>query len=166
MSMSKRVHIYTEEDVAAHKTASSCWISRNGKVYDVSSFLPDHPGGEDYILKYAGQDVVNVMKNEDEHDHSDSAYDMMEEYVIGRLGSDANIVSDGMYSAATLPLYFKIFTSIAQTGRHQTIFIPKILILLKTSRRISSLISESHCSARYGRRTSGACLQHHSIVEH
>jgi 4-hydroxysphinganine ceramide fatty acyl 2-hydroxylase len=108
MSMSKRIHIYTAEDVAAHKTAASCWISRNGKVYDVSKFLPDHPGGEDYILKYAGQDVVDIMKNPDEHDHSDSAYDMMEEYVIGRLGCDANIVNEGKHSAATLVLYYNV----------------------------------------------------------
>ena len=30
--MSKRVRIYTQEDLAAHSTAESCWISHNGKV--------------------------------------------------------------------------------------------------------------------------------------
>ena len=93
--MSKRFIIYTEEDVAAHKTASSCWVSRQGKVYDVTSFLNDHPGGDDYILKYAGRDIDKVMKDKSEHDHSDSAYDMLEEYVIGRLGTGATTVSDG-----------------------------------------------------------------------
>ena len=34
------------------------------------------------------------MKDPEEHDHSDSAYDMMEEYIIGRLGNDANIVDE------------------------------------------------------------------------
>ncbi|KAG6899338.1 hypothetical protein C0993_011126 [Termitomyces sp. T159_Od127] len=92
--MSKRFIIYTAEDVASHKTASSCWVSRRGKVYDVTSFLHDHPGGDDYILNYAGQDIDGVMRDGDEHDHSDSAYEMLEEYMIGRLGTGATTVSD------------------------------------------------------------------------
>lgn len=35
------------------------------------------------------------MKDKLEHLHSDSAYEMLEEYMIGRLGTDANIVSEG-----------------------------------------------------------------------
>ena len=52
--MSKRVRIYTDEDLAVHSTAASCWVTRNGKVYDVTSFLPDHPGGDDLILNMPG----------------------------------------------------------------------------------------------------------------
>lgn len=93
--MSKRIRIYTADDVAIHKTSSDCWVSRGGKVYDVSAFLPDHPGGDDLILKYAGQCVETVMKDSEEHDHSDSAYEMLEEYVVGRLGSNDSIVREG-----------------------------------------------------------------------
>ena len=71
--MSKRVRIFTAEDVAVHNTRSSCWVSRNGKVYDVSPFLADHPGGDDLILNYAGKDVGEVMADRDEHEHSESA---------------------------------------------------------------------------------------------
>ncbi|CCO29530.1 hypothetical protein BN14_03544 [Rhizoctonia solani AG-1 IB] len=34
------------------------------------------------------------MADKSEHEHSDSAYEMLNEYVIGRLGSDAVVVSD------------------------------------------------------------------------
>ncbi|EGN92522.1 hypothetical protein SERLA73DRAFT_147106 [Serpula lacrymans var. lacrymans S7.3] len=94
MSTSKRVRIYTLEDVESHKSSETCWITLRGKVYNVTGFLPDHPGGEDLILKHAGSDVEKVMKNPNEHDHSDSAYDMLEEYVIGRVGSETTVVSD------------------------------------------------------------------------
>jgi 4-hydroxysphinganine ceramide fatty acyl 2-hydroxylase len=94
MSTNKRVKIYTTEDVESHKSSSNCWVTRRGKVYDVSAFLPDHPGGDDFILKFAGQDIEKVMKSPEEHDHSDSAYEMMEEYIIGRLGNSANIVDE------------------------------------------------------------------------
>lgn len=92
---SRTVRIFTREDLVDHSNTSSCWISRNGKVYDVTSFLQDHPGGDDLILNYAGKDVGEIMKNPDEHDHSDSAYEMLEEYCIGRLGTDALIVDEG-----------------------------------------------------------------------
>ncbi|KZP15956.1 oxidoreductase, partial [Athelia psychrophila] len=94
MSISKRIRIYTAEDVASHTTASSCWVSRGGKVFDVSAFLNDHPGGDDLILKYAGQNIEDAMHDKDEHVHSDSAYDMLEEYAIGRLGCEATIVDE------------------------------------------------------------------------
>jgi 4-hydroxysphinganine ceramide fatty acyl 2-hydroxylase len=96
--MSKqRVRIYTAEDVAAHKTQSNCWLSHRGKVYNVSKFVNDHPGGDDIILKYAGKDVSGVMagKEGESHEHSDSAYDMLDEYQIGRLGTEESIVRDG-----------------------------------------------------------------------
>ncbi|KAF9041278.1 oxidoreductase [Panaeolus papilionaceus] len=92
--MSKRVRIYTAEDVATHTKTSSCWVSRGTKVYDVSSFLSDHPGGDDLILQYAGKDIDKVMHDKDEHDHSDSAYAMLEEYLIGRLGTGESVVRD------------------------------------------------------------------------
>lgn len=93
--MSKRIRIFTAEDVATHKSTTSCWITRHGKVYDVTPFVHDHPGGDDLLLKYAGQDVEEVMKDRIEHEHSESAYDMLEEYTIGRIGNEESTVSDG-----------------------------------------------------------------------
>jgi hypothetical protein len=52
----------------------------------------DHPGGEEFILKHAGKDVEDAMK--EEHSHSESAYDMLDEFLIGRLGAGENVVSD------------------------------------------------------------------------
>ncbi|PCH44872.1 fatty acid-2 hydroxylase [Wolfiporia cocos MD-104 SS10] len=101
--MSKRIRIFTREDVAAHSSGSGCWVTRNGKVYDVTNFLPDHPGGDDLILKYAGRDVEDIMKDPLEHDHSDSAYDMLEECVIGRLGTSETIVSEDWDEASFEP---------------------------------------------------------------
>jgi 4-hydroxysphinganine ceramide fatty acyl 2-hydroxylase len=104
--LTKRVKIYTSLDVATHASSTDCWVSRNGKVYDVTPFLADHPGGDDLILRYAGKDLGDIMADKSEHEHSDSAYEMLNEYVIGRLGSDAVVVSDG-----TLPHIFTSGTS-------------------------------------------------------
>lgn len=92
--MSKRIRIFTASDVLRHNSESSCWITYRGKVLDVTNFLADHPGGEEFILKYAGRDVENAMKDADEHAHSESAYDMLDEFRIGRLGAEESVVSD------------------------------------------------------------------------
>ncbi|KAH8737036.1 FMN-dependent dehydrogenase-domain-containing protein [Ilyonectria robusta] len=44
--------------VAKHNTADSCWVVLYGKVYDVTDFLPEHPGGKKIILKLAGKDAT------------------------------------------------------------------------------------------------------------
>jgi cytochrome b involved in lipid metabolism len=95
MSVSKRVRMYTAEDVQQHATAQSCWVSHAGKVYDVTGFLSDHPGGDDLVLDYAGKDVGAIMKDSVSHDHSESAYDMFEEFCIGRIGEGEQIVDEG-----------------------------------------------------------------------
>ena len=41
-----------------HNTKDDCWVIIDGKVLDVTGFLPDHPGGEKAILLYAGRDAT------------------------------------------------------------------------------------------------------------
>ncbi|KAG2043909.1 glyoxylate dehydrogenase [Suillus americanus] len=52
--------LISTQTVAEHATASSCWIIVHGKVYDVTDFLPEHPGGSKIILKYAGADATEA----------------------------------------------------------------------------------------------------------
>lgn len=47
---------YTTADVAAHNSKSSCWSIINGNVYDLTSWIPKHPGGENAILQLCGTD--------------------------------------------------------------------------------------------------------------
>ncbi|KAK2821838.1 hypothetical protein FQN49_007624 [Arthroderma sp. PD_2] len=48
----------TGADIAKHSSAESCWVVVHGKAYDVTDFLPEHPGGQKIILKYAGKDAT------------------------------------------------------------------------------------------------------------
>lgn len=46
------------EEVAKHNNKDSCHVIVHGNIYDVTEFLPDHPGGSGIILKYAGKDAT------------------------------------------------------------------------------------------------------------
>jgi len=49
---------FTAADVAKHNKKDDIWVIVNGQVLDVTSFLPDHPGGEKAIILYAGRDAT------------------------------------------------------------------------------------------------------------
>ncbi len=48
-------------DVQSRNSEESCYVTIGTKVYDVTSFLDDHPGGGDLILDYGGKDVTKIM---------------------------------------------------------------------------------------------------------
>ncbi|KFY94654.1 hypothetical protein V498_03796 [Pseudogymnoascus sp. VKM F-4517 (FW-2822)] len=50
--------VFDAAEVAKHNTSESCWVILYGDVYDVTEFLPEHPGGSKIILKLAGRDAT------------------------------------------------------------------------------------------------------------
>ncbi|KAJ3145748.1 fatty acid alpha-hydroxylase [Geranomyces michiganensis] len=96
--------VLTRAQVAQHYTAKSVWVIVRNKVYDVSEFMFDHPGGEDLLLQYGGQDVTVAMQDELEHLHSDSAYDMLDDYCVGVLApnDDRKDSSSSIHSSSSL----------------------------------------------------------------
>lgn len=47
---------YTLVEVAAHATRSNCWTAINGGVYNVTSWITQHPGGAEAIIGLCGKD--------------------------------------------------------------------------------------------------------------
>lgn len=47
-------NVYSVADIKAHTSDKSCWLVVHGKVYDVTDFLEEHPGGYDIILSSTG----------------------------------------------------------------------------------------------------------------
>ncbi|KAF2003113.1 L-lactate dehydrogenase [Amniculicola lignicola CBS 123094] len=50
--------VFDYAEVAKHNTAESCWVVLYGNVYDVTNFIPEHPGGSKVILQLAGTDAT------------------------------------------------------------------------------------------------------------
>ncbi|KAI1003366.1 Ceramide very long chain fatty acid hydroxylase [Podosphaera aphanis] len=74
---------YTNSQIQS--STSKCYVVMDRKVYDVTSFLDSHPGGGNLILKYAGRDISEILKDQDSHKHSDAAYEVLEESIVGIL---------------------------------------------------------------------------------
>jgi 4-hydroxysphinganine ceramide fatty acyl 2-hydroxylase len=75
-------------EVRKHNNEKSCYVTIGTKVYDVTDFLEGHPGGPEFILEYAGKDVEAILKDEISHTHSDSAYEILEESLVGFMATE------------------------------------------------------------------------------
>ena len=53
---------YTMADVRANSTKSKCWTVIDKKVYDLTNWIPAHPGREAPILFLCGKDGTNSFK--------------------------------------------------------------------------------------------------------
>lgn len=73
------VKTYEWEEIEKHDSEKSCWFVHDGKVYDATSFLIDHPGGGDSILLVGGQDATVEFDSV----HSEDAKRQLKDYYIG-----------------------------------------------------------------------------------
>lgn len=53
------------------------------RVFDVTDFIDAHPGGGGLILESAGKDVKKIMEDELSHFHTEAAYEILEESLVG-----------------------------------------------------------------------------------
>ncbi|KAF5199029.1 Pr5-like receptor kinase [Thalictrum thalictroides] len=107
--MASRGKVFTLAEVSKHNTSKDCWLVINNKVYDVTKFLEDHPGGDEVLLSATGKDATDDFKD---IGHSNSAMEMMDEYYVGDFvtnASSAPMVSGG-----------KVFT-LAEVSKHNSL---------------------------------------------
>ncbi|CAH9073598.1 unnamed protein product [Cuscuta europaea] len=46
--------VYSLAEISEHNNNKDCWLLIGGKIYDVTKFLEDHPGGDDVLLSATG----------------------------------------------------------------------------------------------------------------
>jgi 4-hydroxysphinganine ceramide fatty acyl 2-hydroxylase len=78
---------FTLAEVESHNSSKSCFVTVGSNVYDVTDFLDSHPGGADLVLDYAGKDIKDILEDEDSHTHSQAAYEVLEDSLVGFLAS-------------------------------------------------------------------------------
>lgn len=80
-SVDKRIGL---DEVARHATAADCWMSINGAVYDITSYLPDHPSNPRIILPWCGKEATEAYRTKTRgRPHSAEADALLEKYRVG-----------------------------------------------------------------------------------
>ncbi|KAG6516195.1 cytochrome b5-like [Zingiber officinale] len=80
--MASHGKVYTLAEVSTHNSSEDCWLVIHGKVYDVTKFLQDHPGGDEVLLLATGKDATLDFEDVG---HSTSAKASMDEYYVGEI---------------------------------------------------------------------------------
>lgn len=82
---------YTVDEVKDHNSKDDCWTIINGNVYDITSYVPRHPGGDE-ILRACGEDGTSLFTQRQDSSgndvgsgtpHSSSAASQLESLKIG-----------------------------------------------------------------------------------
>ncbi|GAA6091423.1 cytochrome b5 [Tachysurus ichikawai] len=81
-SEGKEVKYYRLCEVEEHNSFKSTWIIINHKVYDVTKFLEEHPGGEEVLREQAGGDATESFEDVG---HSTDARELSKSMMIGEL---------------------------------------------------------------------------------
>lgn len=73
---------YTLSEVSEHWQPDDCWIVVFDRVYDVTHFVDEHPGGAYIMQEHLGRDATLVFRGSR---HGPDAYDMLDKYLVGVL---------------------------------------------------------------------------------
>jgi len=72
--------LITLEELRANKTKESLYLLLHNKVYDLTKFIDEHPGGDEVLLAEGGQDATEAFEDVG---HSDEARALLPGMYIG-----------------------------------------------------------------------------------
>ncbi len=78
---------YTLADVAQHATQFDCWMAIEGKVYNVTNYIGEHPGGK-AILRGCGKDATILFDTRPDGPgtpHPPEARQILPQFYVGDL---------------------------------------------------------------------------------
>lgn len=81
-SVPKPFKKYSWVEVEAQKSKGYTFLVIKQKVYDVTKFVEDHPGGEEELTTRAGFDSTEAFEDVG---HSTDARNLMKEYLVGEI---------------------------------------------------------------------------------
>jgi len=74
---------YTMKQVKKHRSATDCWTVVNKGVYNVTAWIPKHPGGSAVVVSMCGKKATALYKTQ--HAGDAAAASVLKGYRIGRI---------------------------------------------------------------------------------
>ncbi|KAG2216648.1 hypothetical protein INT45_010788 [Circinella minor] len=81
---------YSLEEVSKHQSKDDLWMVIHNKVYDVTSFIQEHPGGEEVLFDESGKDATEAFED---IGHSDEAREILEKFFVGELDEKSRVTN-------------------------------------------------------------------------
>ena len=85
VSTTAEVKTYAMADVSTHASSASCWSAISGKVYDLTSWIGKHPGGDEAILAICGKDGSQLFDGK--HGMDPKAKAVLPKFYLGDLAN-------------------------------------------------------------------------------
>ncbi|CAO1638805.1 unnamed protein product [Sympodiomycopsis kandeliae] len=106
----------TMEELGQHGTSGDLWLLIDGKVYDVSKFADEHPGGDEVLFSEVGKDATEAFEDVG---HSDDARALLTDMLVGNIEGAVQKTK----AAAT-----SVNQSVQKSGNPILMFIPLIFL--------------------------------------
>ncbi|KAN0097216.1 Cytochrome b5-like heme/steroid binding domain containing protein, partial [Tylopilus felleus] len=74
--------VVSYSELQANNTKQNLWVAIHGKVYNVTKFIDEHPGGEEVIISEGGKDATEAFEDVG---HSDEARGLLPDLLVGEL---------------------------------------------------------------------------------
>jgi cytochrome b involved in lipid metabolism len=72
-------------EISTHNSKSDCWSIVNGNVYNLTSYVSRHPGGQSVIANICGKDGSNAFTNQ--HNNQGKPNNTLSGFLLGAVGS-------------------------------------------------------------------------------
>ncbi|THH12364.1 hypothetical protein EW145_g17 [Phellinidium pouzarii] len=101
-------------ELQEHTKKDNLYVLLHGKVYSVSKFIDEHPGGDEVILAEAGKDATEAFEDVG---HSDEARDILKDLLVGSFEEGSALPT----KTASSP---NLSAPVAQTASNASYFLP------------------------------------------
>ncbi|EPQ58962.1 cytochrome b5 [Gloeophyllum trabeum ATCC 11539] len=121
--MASEGKVVSLEELKQHTSKDKLWLLVNGKVYDVTKFIDEHPGGDEVMIAEAGKDATEAFEDVG---HSDEARAMMPAMLVGDFGALDELKKGAKQVASATASNFE---GAVQSGSNIMYFIPLSLLV-------------------------------------